>query len=121
MKSRRRIAFPKAQDLGGFSGAITAGFFDHRNRVPWSFCVAGIISPMSHLGQSRRFRDDRVMSGSPPAPDIPATVRHVGFGPIVLQNSVLANEQNFIDALVRSYENYVGGHMIGAISDRQPS
>jgi hypothetical protein len=36
---------------------------------------------MARGGQSRRFRDDQVMPGSPPAPDIPATIRHVGFGP----------------------------------------
>jgi hypothetical protein len=40
---------------------------------------------------------------------------------IVLQNSVFANEQNFLDVLVRSYENYVGGHMTDVISNRRPS
>jgi hypothetical protein len=30
----------------------------------------------------------------------------------VLQNFVFANEQNFPEAVVRSPENYVGGHMI---------
>jgi hypothetical protein len=38
-----------------------------------------------------------------------------------LQNSVFANEQNFPEALVRPSENYVGGHMIDPISNRQPS
>ena len=41
--------------------------------------------------------------------------------PIVLQNSFLKYVQNFPDALVRSPENYVGGHMINQNSNRQPS
>jgi hypothetical protein len=44
-----------------------------------------------------------------------------GLWPIVLQESVFANGRNFPEALVRPYENYVGGHMIDPISNRQPS
>jgi hypothetical protein len=40
---------------------------------------------------------------------------------IVLQNSFLGCVQNFAGALVRSLENYVGGHMINPIFNRQPS
>jgi hypothetical protein len=38
-----------------------------------------------------------------------------------LQNSFLGCVQNFAGALVRSLENYVGGHMINPIFNRQPS
>jgi hypothetical protein len=34
-KSRRRIAFPKAQDYANY--VITAGIYDRRNGVKWSF------------------------------------------------------------------------------------
>jgi hypothetical protein len=44
-----------------------------------------------------------------------------GLPRIVLQNSFLGCVQNFAGALVRSLENYVGGHMINPISNRQPS
>jgi hypothetical protein len=37
------------------------------------------------------------------------------------KKSVSPNEQNFPEALVRPSENYVGGHMINPISNRQPS
>ena len=40
--------------------------------------------------------------------------------PIVLQNSFLACVQIFPGALVRSLENYVGGHTNGLISNRPP-
>jgi hypothetical protein len=46
---------------------------------------------------------------------------NVSSWPIVLQNSVFANEQNFPEALVHSFENNVGGHMIDLFSNRQPS
>ena len=39
---------------------------------------------------------------------------------IVLQNSFLACVQIFPGALVRSLENYVGGHTNGLISNRPP-
>jgi hypothetical protein len=45
----------------------------------------------------------------------------VRFRGIVLQNSFLGCVQNFAGALVRSLENYVGGHMINPIFNRQPS
>jgi hypothetical protein len=41
-------------------------------------------------------------------------------GPIVLQNSFLRCVQIFPGALVRSLENYVGGHMNSLISNRPP-
>jgi hypothetical protein len=41
--------------------------------------------------------------------------------PIVLQNSFLGCVQNFPGALVRVLKNYVRGHMIDQISNRQPS
>jgi hypothetical protein len=44
-----------------------------------------------------------------------------GFGGIVLQNSLLGCAQNFPEALVRSLENNVRGHMIDLISNRRPS
>ena len=40
---------------------------------------------------------------------------------IVLQNSFLGCVQNFPGALVRVLKNYVRGHMIDQISNRQPS
>jgi len=40
--------------------------------------------------------------------------------PIVLQNSFLGREQIFPGALVRSFENYVGGHVNSLISNRLP-
>jgi hypothetical protein len=46
---------------------------------------------------------------------------NVAVGVIVLQNSFLGCVQNFAGALVRSLENYVGGHMINPIFNRQPS
>ena len=62
--------------------------------------------PRSALGQIRTFEDVRVMSVLPP---------------IVLQNSFLGCVQNFPGALVRVLKNYVRGHMIDQISNRQPS
>jgi hypothetical protein len=44
-----------------------------------------------------------------------------GVETIVLQNSFLRCVQNFAGALVRSLENYVEGHMINPIFNRQPS
>src|SRR6516165_6181328 len=41
-KSRRRIAFPQALEIGDAPKAITAGFRDARNGVPRSFCAAAI-------------------------------------------------------------------------------
>jgi hypothetical protein len=32
-----------------------------------------------------------------------------------------SNEQNFREALARPYENYIGGHIVRPISNRQPS
>ena len=50
-----------------------------------------------------------------------ATPQHmVAFGGIVLQNSFLGCVQIFPGALVRSLENYVGGHMNSLISNRLP-
>ena len=40
--------------------------------------------------------------------------------PIVLQNSFLGSVQIFPGALVRSLENYVGGHMNSLIFNRLP-
>jgi len=40
---------------------------------------------------------------------------------ILLKKSFFASEQNFLEALVRSSKNYVRGHMISLISNRQPS
>jgi hypothetical protein len=37
-------------------------------------------------------------------------------GSIRLQNSAFANEQDFPEALVRPFENYVKGHMINPVS-----
>jgi hypothetical protein len=42
-------------------------------------------------------------------------------GLIVLQNSFLGCVQNFPEALVRSLEHHVRGHMIDPISNRRPS
>jgi len=50
-----------------------------------------------------------------------AAIAHDRFWQIVLQNSFLGCVQNFAGALVRSLENYVGGHMINPIFNRQPS
>jgi hypothetical protein len=47
--------------------------------------------------------------------------RHVAFLPILLKKSVFPNEQNFPEALARLYENYMGGHIVRSISNRQPS
>jgi len=40
------------------------------------------------------------------------------FGSMLSKKSVFANEQFFPEALVRSSENYVAGHMINPISNQ---
>ncbi|MFY9900361.1 MAG: hypothetical protein WAK67_21590 [Xanthobacteraceae bacterium] len=47
-----------------------------------------------------------------------AVLAFVRFGSMLLKKSVFANEQFFPEALVRSSENYVGGHMINPISNQ---
>lgn len=49
------------------------------------------------------------------------TCRHVALRPMLSKKSFLGVKQNFPEALVRSAENYIGGHMISPISNRQPS
>ena len=44
-KSRRRIASPKALEMGDVPKAITAGTYDRRNGVRGSFCGAAIERP----------------------------------------------------------------------------
>jgi len=41
--------------------------------------------------------------------------------PIVLQNSFWGCAKNFLGSLARSPGNYVGGHMIDPISNRESS
>ena len=43
------------------------------------------------------------------------------FGWIVLQNSFWGCVKNFLGSLMRSPGNYVGGHMIDPISNRESS
>jgi hypothetical protein len=45
----------------------------------------------------------------------------VRFGSILLKNFIFAIAQNFSEALMRSFENYRGGHMIDPFFNRQPS
>ena len=45
----------------------------------------------------------------------------VRFAPIVLQNSFWGCVKNFLGSLMRSPGNYVGGHMIDPISNRESS
>ena len=59
--------------------------------------------------------------GSWPATEVPRVRDLVAIGWIVLQNSFLGCVQNFPGALVRVLKNYVRGHMIDQISNRQPS
>jgi hypothetical protein len=50
---------------------------------------SGIITAaMSALGQTRRFRDVRDMSGLPQTTDLAGPARHFAFVPILLQKSV---------------------------------
>src|SRR5262249_53005435 len=49
MKSRRRIAHPKARDYADFQSAITAGICDQRNGFRGLVCTAAIISPSCPL------------------------------------------------------------------------
>jgi hypothetical protein len=64
-----------------------------------------------------------VRHGSPTAKRLAifAAAHESGFGPILLKKSVFADEQNFPEAPVRSSENYMGGHVIYPIFNRQPS
>jgi len=68
--------------------------------------TAAMQTPTSEVGHSRPIDDVRGMSALPS---------------IVLQNSFLGCVQNFPGALVRVLKNYVRGHMIDQISNRQPS
>ena len=45
----------------------------------------------------------------------------VALPPIVLQNSFWGCVKNFLGSLMRSPGNYVGGHMIDPISNRESS
>src|SRR5262249_52446537 len=83
MKSRRRIALPKAQDYADY-GIITAGICDRRNGVQWSFLRGNNPEdPMSALGQKRTSRHVRAMSALPPKADIETQSRDVCFVPKV--------------------------------------
>src|SRR5215467_4438924 len=59
MKSRRRIAHPKARDYADFQSAITAGICDQRNGFRGLVCTAAIISPScplcARLSKKRRY------------------------------------------------------------------
>ena len=62
--------------------------------------------PISAFGPSATSRNVRLM---------------VAIGWIVLQNSFWGCVKNFLGSLMRSPGNYVGGHMIDPISNRESS
>jgi hypothetical protein len=73
MKSRRRIAFPEAQDYADY-GFITAGISDRGLRVQLHGNNPEPL--MSALGQKRTFERLDTMSALPPKADITITMPH---------------------------------------------
>src|SRR5262245_66416528 len=71
MKSRRRIAHPKARDYADFQSAITAGICDQRNGFRGLVCTAAIISPSRPLWVKKQtFAPQNGTSALPPKADI---------------------------------------------------
>ena len=68
MKSRRRIAFPEAQDHA--SHVITAGFTTGEMGSGVSLHASNPEPPMSALGQKQTLQSVRPMSALPPKADI---------------------------------------------------
>jgi len=79
MKSRRRIAFPKAWDHADYV-PITAGICDQRSMV--NLRCKNPEQPMSALGQKQTFGPRKSMSALPPKADINWTWWDVRFVPI---------------------------------------
>jgi len=61
------------------------------------------------------------MSGLPPEADSKRKGRHVRWVPIVLKESFLGDEQNFLGPLMRLASGDVGDHIVSHKNDHGPS
>ncbi len=78
-------------------------------------------SKISGCGQLAEVAVYFAMSGLPPEADIKRKGRHVRWVPIVLKESFLGDEQNFLGPLMRLASGDVGDHIVSHKNDHGPS
>ncbi len=71
----------------------------------------GSLSPMTEMGQSRRFGDVRATSALPPIATRQRTSLEVRFVPILLQKSFWGVELKFLEPLMRFARGDVRDHI----------